>query len=104
MHLIWKVFIRKLTCHYGFIEDDHITVLLKHNVALVREKAFAHSRIIANERDVVTVSLTNIHLTINSKNIRERNGCHTPSISDYSSASKCLLARECDIALERYHT
>ena len=28
--------------------------------------------------------------------------CHAPFISNYSRASKCLLASTCDIALERY--
>ena len=48
------------------------------------------------------ISLASIHLTINWVNTRKQNGCHAPLISDYSSASKYLLARKCDVALERY--
>ena len=50
------------------------------------------------------ISLTIIHRTINWENTHERNGCHAPLISDYSRASKCLLVRKCDVALERYRT
>ena len=35
-------------------------------------------------------------------NSHKQNGCHAPLISDFSSASKCLLAGECDVVLERY--
>ena len=41
-------------------------------------------------------------VSINWENTRERNGCHAPLFSEYSSTSKCLLVRECDVALERY--
>ena len=37
-------------------------------------------------------------------NTREQNGCHAPLLSDYSSTSKSLLARKCEVALERYRT
>ena len=46
------------------------------------------------------VSLANIHHALNWENTCERNGCNAPLISYYSGVSKCLLARECDIALE----
>ena len=35
-------------------------------------------------------------------NIRKRNGYHALLFSDYSSTSKYLLARECDVAREWY--
>ena len=43
-------------------------------------------------------------LNINWVNTGKQIGCHAPLISDYSSASKCLLASECDIALGQYCT
>ena len=48
------------------------------------------------------ISLASIHPAINWENTHERNGCHAPLISDYTSMSKFFLARECDVALERY--
>ena len=41
---------------------------------------------------------------ISRANTREQNVCHAPLISDYSSASKCLLASTRDVALEWYCT
>jgi len=48
------------------------------------------------------ILIASIHLTINQENTRKWNVCHAPLISDYSSASKCLFAHECDVALEWY--
>ena len=49
-------------------------------------------------------SLASIHPAINWENTHERNGCHTLLISDYSSTSKYLHARECNVALEQYRS
>jgi len=49
------------------------------------------------------ISLVSILPVYSGVNTRERNGCHAPLLSDYSSMNKCLLARECNVALERYH-
>ena len=46
----------------------------------------------------------NMYGTAQAFNACKRNGCHVPLIGDYSIASKCLLACECNIALEWYHT
>ena len=51
---------------------------------------------------VAPISLASIYPAINWENTHERNGFHAPLISDYSSTSKYFLARECDVALERY--
>ena len=45
------------------------------------------------------ISFVSIHL-----NVRQQNGCHALLINDCSSASKCSLACECDVALGRYRT
>ena len=50
------------------------------------------------------ISLVSILPVYSGVNTRERNGCHAPLLSDYSSTSKCLLVRECDVALEWYRT
>jgi len=48
------------------------------------------------------ILLASIHPTKNWENAYEQNKCSAPLISDYSNASKCLLARECNTALEQY--
>ena len=48
------------------------------------------------------VSLASIQPTINWENTHKQNGYHAPLFSNYSSTSKCLLVRKCDIALEGY--
>jgi len=53
---------------------------------------------------VAPILLVNILPVYSGMNIHERNGCHAPLFSNYSSASKCLLARECDVTRERYCT
>ena len=46
----------------------------------------------------------NMYGTAQAFNACKQNGCHVPLIGDYSIASKCLLACECNIVLERYRT
>ena len=48
---------------------------------------------------ILLVSILPVYSGVNT---RERNGYHTPLLSDYSSTSKCLLVCECDVALEWY--
>ena len=48
--------------------------------------------------------LVSIHPVSSRMNTRKRNQCHIPLIGNYSSASKCLLVRECFVAFGWYHT
>lgn len=77
----------------------------KCNVTLVHEQPFACTRIIAIKRGVVPSLLTSIHLLYSGVNTYEQNGSYAPLIRGYSqtSASKCLLTHECNVALEQYH-
>ena len=48
------------------------------------------------------ILLVSILPVYSGMNICERNGCHAPLFSDFSSMSKCLPVRECDVAREQY--
>jgi len=50
------------------------------------------------------ISLVSILRVYSGVNTHKQNRCHAPWISDYSSASKYLLAPECDVTLERYRS
>ena len=49
------------------------------------------------------ILLASIHPTYKRGMAHISLACHAPLIIDYSTASKCLLTRKCDIALEQYH-
>ena len=57
-----------------------------------------------NNRGMAHVSLVNIQPTYKRGVARVLLVCHAPFISDYSCASKCLLASIHDVGLERYCT
>ena len=48
------------------------------------------------------ISLVSILPVYSGVNTRKQNGCHAPLLSHYSSTSKCLLTRKCDVALKWY--
>ena len=73
----------------------HCTVPPKHNVALAREQVFAHIEKSLIKGGAAPILLASIHPAINRVNTCEQIGCRTPLIGNYSSASKCLLVREC---------
>jgi len=48
------------------------------------------------------ISLVSILPVYSGVNTRKQNRCHAPLLSHYSSTSKCLLTRKCDVALKWY--
>ena len=50
------------------------------------------------------ISLVSTLPVYSGVNTCKQNGCHVPLLSNYSSTSKCLLVRKCDVALKRYRT
>ena len=71
---------------------------------MLHSHASKHLLVLKQLLGVAHILLASNHPAINYVNASEQIGCRAPLLRDYSSVSKCLLARECDIALGRYHS